>query len=539
MSTAAETIVQIESRLKDNNATLQTKYAILSELCDVLDGGSREEYELFMSKILPLLLTNLNDIPISLDKSSTEHKLRYFILDILNRFLMAQASNEDVQKILDTLLKILPEENEENGVLCMKILTVLFKSYKNILQEKVELFITIIIQFYKNAPELVRKEFDDDNINNNSDSPGSDDNDNNLMDVDIDENKNETEDNDLNGSTENSGGSLQSTMHSFKILSECPITMVTLYSSYKNLTSSSLLEFTPLVMTLLQTEVPQQKEARAAAEAKGVKLTCVSPNIKNRATFSEFILAQIKATSFLAYVFIRGYASEYLQENAKFVPDLIIRLLQDCPSELSSARKELLHATRHILSTNYKTLFLQKLDYLFDEEVIIGHGFTTHEVLRPLAYSTVADFIHNIRSELQLDDIERTIKMYTGYLLDESLALTVQIMSAKLLLNLVERILKLGKEKQNDAPKAKKLLMVIIGAYTKRFKMLNRQHDSIMNHHETYTQKKIEKVKHAKKTLETEDISPDVFMKDIFSEFSKKEVSPSEGTVKEEKDDKT
>ncbi|GMM58795.1 histone acetyltransferase [Maudiozyma humilis] len=539
MSTAAETIVQIESRLKDDNATLQTKYAILSELCDVLDGGSREEYELFMSKILPLLLTNLNDIPISLDKSSTEHKLRYFILDILNRFLMAQASNEDVQKILDTLLKVLPEENEENGVLCMKILTVLFKSYKNILQEKVELFITIIIQFYKNAPELVRKEFDDDNINNNSDSPSSDDNDNNLMDVDIDENKNETEDNDLNGSTENSGGSLQSTMHSFKILSECPITMVTLYSSYKNLTSSSLLEFTPLVMTLLQTEVPQQKEARAAAEAKGVKLTCVSPNIKNRATFSEFILAQIKATSFLAYVFIRGYASEYLQENAKFVPDLIIRLLQDCPSELSSARKELLHATRHILSTNYKTLFLQKLDYLFDEEVIIGHGFTTHEVLRPLAYSTVADFIHNIRSELQLDDIERTIKMYTGYLLDESLALTVQIMSAKLLLNLVERILKLGKEKQNDAPKAKKLLMVIIGAYTKRFKMLNRQHDSIMNHHETYTQKKIEKVKHAKKTLETEDISPDVFMKDIFSEFSKKEVSPSEGTVKEEKDDKT
>ena len=131
MSTATETIVEIETRLKDDNATLQTKYASLSELCDVLDGGSREEYELFMSKILPLLLSNLNEIPISLDKSSTQHKLRYFILDILNRFLIAQASEEDVNKILDTLLIILPEENEENGVLCMKILTVHFKSLFN------------------------------------------------------------------------------------------------------------------------------------------------------------------------------------------------------------------------------------------------------------------------------------------------------------------------------------------------------------------------------------------------------------------------
>lgn len=520
---SVDSINLIETRLSEENATLQTKYAILSELCDILDGGSREDYEQFMSKIVPILLKNLNEIPISLNKTSTEHKLRYFILDILNRFLMAQASDEDVHKILDALLKILPEENEENGVLCMKILTVLFKSYKNILQEKVDQFITIIIQFYKNASELVKKEFDSSATNDN-DMSDADTSDHNLLDANIDdEPKDEDKDmaemqNDgiISEQDSDSTSSLRTTMFSFKILSECPITMVTLYSSYKNLTSSSLLEFTPLVMELLKTEVGQQKEARRIAELSGKRLTSVSSDIKNRATYSELILAQIKATSFLAYVFIRGYASEYLSENASLVPDLIVRLLQDCPSELSSARKELLHATRHILSTNYKTLFLKKLDYLFDEDVLIGHGFTTHEVLRPLAYSTVADFIHNIRSELQLNDIERTIKMYTGYLLDESLVLTVQIMSAKLLLNLVERILKLGKEEPTDAPKAKKLLMVIIDAYTKRFRMLNRQYPSIMQHHNEYTANKLEKVKMAQRSLKTEDINPDVLMSDIF-----------------------
>ena len=66
--------------------------------------------------------------------------------------------------------------------------------------------------------------------------------------------------------------------------------------------------------------------------------------------------------------------------------------------------------------------------------------------------------------------------MYTSFLLDESLALTVQIMSAKLLLNLIERILTLGKKDAYEAPKAKKLLMTIIEAYTSRFKLLNSQH---------------------------------------------------------------
>ncbi|CAB4253773.1 histone acetyltransferase TRA1 [Maudiozyma barnettii] len=537
MSTV-DSINLIETRLNEGNATLQAKYATLSELCDILDGGSREEYELFMSKIVPILLSNLNEIPISLNKSSTGHKLRYFILDILNRFLMAQAADEDVRKILDILLKILPEENEENGVLCMKILTVLFKSYKNILQEKVEQFITIIIQFYKNAPELVKNEFKSNETNDGviSDADTSD---HNLLDPDVDEEKRESskskdeiQPNGISDDLDNNQVSkLRTTMFSFKILSECPITMVTLYSSYKNLTSSSLLEFTPLVMELLRTEVEQQKEARKKAEADGKRLTSVSSDIKNRITYSELILAQIKATSFLAYVFIRGYASDYLNENAELVPDLIVRLLQDCPSELSSARKELLHATRHILSTNYKSLFLKKLDYLFDEDVLIGHGFTTHEVLRPLAYSTVADFIHNIRSELQLYDIERTIKVYTGYLLDESLALTVQIMSAKLLLNLVERILKLGKEEPTDAPKAKKLLMVIIDAYTKRFKMLNRQYGSIMQHHRVYTKNKLEKVKVAQQSLKTEDINPDALMKDIFGDSTDKLMNTTEPNV--------
>lgn len=504
-------IGQFGSTFSDENATLQTKHSAISELCDIIEFlNTPEDYQNFLKVVVPTLVKQLQEVPTSFDISSPENKVRNSALNVLNRCPMNQTFEPFVITVLDVLISILPEENEDNGVLCMKVLTALFKSFKSLLQDKVEKFIQIIIQIYKNTPESVRKTFDDnENIAVSSDDEIREDQ---MLNDEMDTN----EPSGTNSSTSRnvSVKVSRSTMCSFKVLSECPITMVTLYSSYKQLTGTSLPEFTPLVMDLLNMQVFQQKKAREESEARGERYTSVSPEIKNRAAYCEFILAQIKATSFLAYVFIRGYASDFLQNYVGFIPDLIMRLLQDCPSELSSARKELLHATRHILSTNYKRLFLPKLDYLFDEKVLIGTGFTTYETLRPLAYSTVADFIHNVRGELQLDDIEKTIRMYTCYLLDQSLALTVQIMSAKLLLNLVERILKLGKENPQEAPRAKKLLMIIIDAYMNRFKVLNRQYDTIMKDHQKYESNKISKAKQIKEAITTDNKDTEEFLKE-------------------------
>ncbi|CCH58153.1 hypothetical protein TBLA_0A03540 [Henningerozyma blattae CBS 6284] len=544
-----EEIDQFVSRFKNAESNLETKCNILSESYDIMELlESSDDYDNFLKTFIPLLLEELKVNNISFDVTSYEHKLRNSILVLLEKCIMNQVFEPYVQPILEVLLDILPRENEANGVFCIKILTALYRSYKSSLQDKVESLIQIIIQIYKNIPELMRQIFEMNIESLNSTLPNvdlkdgtnpltssQDDSEINalLMGNQIDENllddysNNEKiesalkQENEKQTSTQqltdetNSSKILRSSLLSFKTLSECPITMVTLYSSYKQLSGTSLPQFAPLVINLLNMQVEQQKDARLLAETQGKKFISVSPDIKNREAYCEFIVAQIKAISFLAYVFIRGYASDFLQNYVNYVPDLIIRLLQDCPPELSSARKELLHATRHILSTKYKKLFLPKLEFLFDQDVLIGKGFTTYETLRPLAYSTVADFIHNVRTELLLDDIEKTIKLYSSYLLDPTLALTVQIMSAKLLLNLVERILKLGKEKQQEAPRAKKLLMTIIDAYTNRCKMLNRQFDSIMSDHEAYEKKKAEKTLKFQKTLVHDEEESNKFIEDI------------------------
>lgn len=525
-----ERIEGLASRLREDN-DLAKSLSTISEICEMVEPlGSSAEYEKFLNSILPALMERLESTLYTLDGMSPQQKLRNSILEVLNRCIMNEAFEPFAVKYVDKLLVVLQEDNEENGVLAMKIITGFFKSYKSALQERVTDFIDVIMKIYKHMPELVRQTFNDDL------------GDNGALDLTGLDNTSEVLDPRGNGEAVQSSDTLAATskplkrsMFSFKVLSECPITMVTLYSSYKQLTTSSLPQFMPLVIELLTMEADAQRKTREDFEAQGKRWISVSPNIKNRSAYCDFILSQIKATSFLAYVFIRGYAAEYLQNYVGFVPDLILRLLQDCPAELSAARKELLHATRHILSTNYKKLFLSKINLLFDEKVLIGNGFTSYETLRPLAYSTVADFVHNVRGDLQLDDIEKTIKMYTGFLLDESLALTVQIMSAKLLLNLVERVLKLGKENPNDSVRSKKLLIVIVDAYTTRFRNLNRQYDNLMKHHEEYEKEKMKKSATFRKELEKANEETENFIREMLRvKEPLKQETDAEGDVKME-----
>ena len=60
----------------------------------------------------------------------------------------------------------------------------------------------------------------------------------------------------------------------------------------------------------------------------------------------------------------------------------MLGLLTLCPQEVAHLRKELLIAARHILATDLRNRFVPFIDRLFDENVLIGTGWTTHESLR-------------------------------------------------------------------------------------------------------------------------------------------------------------
>jgi len=166
--------------------------------------------------------------------------------------------------------------------------------------------------------------------------------------------------------------------------------------------------------------------------------TDVAPEITDRACYSDLIAAQVKTVSFLAYI-IRTHPN-LIAAHKHNVPEYVIQLFQNCPSEAAATRKELLVATRHILSTDMRSLFVAKIDMLLNESVLLGNGITSHQTLRPLAFSMLADLLHHVRKDLSLAQITRTVHLYVRNLHDQTLPINVQIMSAKLLLNLIECI---------------------------------------------------------------------------------------------------
>lgn len=61
------------------------------------------------------------------------------------------------------------------------------------------------------------------------------------------------------------------------------------------------------------------------------------------------------------------------------------------------------------------------MERLFDENVLLGKGFTTHETLRPLAYSTLAEFVHHVRQDLPFADLERAVHLFSKNVQDDTL----------------------------------------------------------------------------------------------------------------------
>ena len=82
-------------------------------------------------------------------------------------------------------------------------------------------------------------------------------------------------------------------------------------------------------------------------------------------------------------------------------------------------------------SVSFDLEFVPHIEQLFDEDVLIGNGWTVNEALRPLAYSTLADFIHHVRTLLTLPMLSIAVQLFSKNVYDETLPISIQRMSCK------------------------------------------------------------------------------------------------------------
>jgi len=156
----------------------------------------------------------------------------------------------------------------------------------------------------------------------------------------------------------------------------------------------------------------------------------------------ELVATQVKTLSFLTQ-FLKGFA-DLLKPYEDRIAGNVVALMKICPSESIGTRRELLHATRHILATDFRKGFFRHVDSLLNERVLMGaHPKSSDQaVLRPLGYSTLADLVHHARSLLSMKQLSRVVYMFSRVVHDSSLnlPLAIQTTAVRLLLNLVDTI---------------------------------------------------------------------------------------------------
>lgn len=465
----SEQIKNLSERLANDRLDNKTKHSILTELCDNIESFvSSKDYELFLTTVYPVLLKYLQVISVSFQILSYDHKLRNITLEIIFRLISNNVFKPYAVDLVEQLYIILKTDNEENAILSIKIIADLHRLYKEQLLNHTQPFIAIVLEIYSNMPALINESFNDQYSDSVQDTSIE-----NLVDT---PSSPKSDANNSSNSTNkpNLPPLLKPGLKSFKTLAECPVTIVGLINIYKQLVNITLPTFIPKVITFLKLEVSAQKEIKKEIGDKFHKI--ISPKIKNKKAYEEFVSSQVKSANFLAYASIRGYITSCLpKDTQKDIPNIIIRLLQDCPNELYISRKELLLATRHILSSNIKPLFVPKLDILLTEGVLIGDMLTNPDSLNQLAYSIFADFLHHVRNELNSKQIWKVVFIFADLLLNCAFAIsTLQLLGSKLLVNLFEVIVKLPKEE------GRTLSFIIINAFADRLELLNHYYQSVL-----------------------------------------------------------
>lgn len=357
-------------------------------------------------------------------------------------------------------------ENEDNVILCMKTIMDLERHQPEATQLKVQPFLDLILEMFQAMNQVVKDTFDmpaqgvstgttpSNPQSFQSPRPGSP-----AASVASDL------------GLEQTARQLLPGMKSFKVFAECPIIVVSLFQAHRGIVPNNVKKFVPAIKDVLKLEASPQRRAHDEATQRGEIFTGVCKDIKNRSAFGELITAQVKMMSFLAYL-LRVYVQQ-LQDFLPILPDIVIRLLRDCPSEKSSTRKELLVAIRHTINFNFRKIFLPKLDDLLDERTLIGDGLTVYESMRPLAYSLLADLIHHIRESLTEDQIRKTVNVFSKNLHDSFPGTSFQTMSAKLLLNLADSIAGI-----QDKKDARHFLIMILSAIGDKFADMNHQYQN-------------------------------------------------------------
>ncbi|KAL8160447.1 hypothetical protein V2J09_001984 [Rumex salicifolius] len=441
-------------QLVEPDITIQMRLTMATEVRDSLEIAHTAEYLNFLKcyfRAFSLILLQITK-PQFVDNH--EHKLRNVVVEILNRLPHSEVLRPCVQDLLKVALQVLTTDNEENGLICIRIIFDLLRNFRPTLENEVQPFLDFVGKIYQNFNLTVSHFFESGEmvpppVSGSGAGLGIVGGAEDVKPLDASDHLNSPGSSSLTGFSSGYGGTTQlnPSTRSFKIVTESPLVVMFLFQLYSRLVHTNIPLLLPLMVTAISVPGPVK----------------VAPHM--RIHFTELKGAQVKTVSFLTYL-LKSFA-DYIRPHEESICKSIVNLLVTC-SDSVSIRKELLVALKHVLGTDFKRGLFPLIDTLLEERVLVGTGRACFETLRPLAYSLLAEIVHHVRGDLSLPQLSRIIYLFSSNMHDASLSLSIHTTCARLMLNLVEPIFEKGVD-QSSMDESRVLLGRILDAFVGKF----------------------------------------------------------------------
>lgn len=404
------------------------------EVRDSLEIAHTAEYLNFLKCYFRAFSAILLQITKPQFTENPEHKLRNVVVETLNRLPHSEVLRPFVQDLLKVAMQVLTNDNEENGLICIRIIFDLLRNFRPTSENEVQPFLDFVCKIYQNFRLTVSHFFESGAVAMGEDVKPMD---------SFDQ---------VTPAGYVASGHLNPSTRSFKIVTESPLVVMFLFQLYSRLVQTNIPHLLPLMVAAISVPGPER----------------VPPHLKNH--FIELKGAQVKTVSFLTYL-LKSFA-DYIRPHEESICKSIVNLLVTC-SDSVSIRKELLVALKHVLGTDFKRGLFPLIDTLLEERVLVGTGRACFETLRPLAYSLLAEIVHHVRGDLSLSQLSRIIYLFSSNMHDASLSLSIHTTCARLMLNLVEPIFEKGVD-QPSMDEARVLLGRILDAFVGKFSTFKR-----------------------------------------------------------------
>lgn len=264
---------------------IQARLQMALEVRDSLEITHTGEYLNFLRCYFRAFSAILNHITKPQFSDNPEHKLRNVVIEILNRLPHSEVLRPFVQELLKVAMHVLTTDNEENGLICIRIIFDLLRNFRPTLENQVQPFLDFVCKIYQNFRSTVTHFFESGAVpppapalsgSNSVTSALSSIEDVKPLTMDM---------SDQMGHTVGTG-QLNPSTRSFKIVTESPLVVMFLFQLYSRLVQTNIPHLLPQMVAAISIPGPDKVPTHLKAHFVELKGAQVKVSLRNAVAMS-------------------------------------------------------------------------------------------------------------------------------------------------------------------------------------------------------------------------------------------------------------